>query len=161
MIRQCFRRYNDHFDKVYTQLKSLSIHRRRLKAWEDLFSESDDMRELLKSSYFNIIKFWARVEEQCCTSGFILVAKSVTSFSTKKLDEIIASIAEDSNDIAKLVPIVVERLRRQEHEDAAQELQRAGISLNEIRKLQQEQRESECFNLESTVCNKRSLILFR
>ncbi len=99
------------------------------------------MRELLKSSYISIIKFWARIEEQCSTSGFILAAKSLTSFSTKKLDEIVSSIAEDSNNIAKLVPVISERLRRQEREDAAQELARAGISLNEIRKHQQENRE--------------------
>jgi hypothetical protein len=99
------------------------------------------MQELLKSSYTGIIKFWARVEEQCSTSGFVLAAKSLTSFSTKKLEEIIAEIAEDSNNIAKLVPIVQERLRRREEENAADERQKANILLDEILKRQQRDRE--------------------
>lgn len=78
------------FDKIHSQLRSLSIHLKRLKDYEHLFREPEDMRELLKSSYLSIIKFWARVEEKCSTSGFLLAAKSLTSFSTKKLDEIIA-----------------------------------------------------------------------
>ena len=67
--------------------------------------------------------------------------KSLTSFSTRKLDEILASLSEDGNRIAKLVPIVQERLNKGEREDAAEEREKAGIARNDILALLKEQRE--------------------
>lgn len=45
------------------------------------------------------------------------------------------------------MPIVQERKRLKEHEDATLELRKAGISLNEIQKVQQEERESKQYQV--------------
>jgi hypothetical protein len=124
------------YEKLELQLKRLSHELRRLKDYESLFSHSEDMQDFLVSSYVNIIKFWSRVEEQCMTSEIIIVTKALSSLSSKKLDEILADITEDGKNIAKLVPIIQERLRRGENENAAEERRKAGIILGEMLKIQ-------------------------
>ncbi|KAL0938498.1 uncharacterized protein CTRU02_205108 [Colletotrichum truncatum] len=141
-ILECIRRYNNLFEKIEGQLMSLTQQLKRLKDYEELFSQSQDMLDLVVSSYVGIIRFWARVEEQCSTSGLLLVAQSITSFSTKKLDEILEDISQDADDIAKLFPIVQERLRRGEVQDAADERRKAGVQLEQIRKSLQQDREA-------------------
>ncbi|TQN64766.1 hypothetical protein CSHISOI_10718 [Colletotrichum shisoi] len=138
---ECIHRYDSLFDKIETQLKSLSRQMKRLKDYEQLFPESEEMQELLVSSYVGIIKFWARVEEQCSTSALLLAGKALASFSTKRLDEILAEMSEDCDCIGKLVPIVQEHLRRGEQADATIERQRAGIVLEQVLKNQAHARE--------------------
>ncbi|RDW66363.1 hypothetical protein BP6252_09998 [Coleophoma cylindrospora] len=140
-VLECFKRYNSLFEKIEAQLKKLTFELRRLASYEELFNESEDMEKLLVSSYIHILKFWATVEEQCLTSTFLLAAKSLTSFRSRKIDEILADIAADIDNIAKLVPIVQERLRRGEQEDATHERREAGIALEQLLNASREERE--------------------
>ncbi|TKW49344.1 hypothetical protein CTA1_9024 [Colletotrichum tanaceti] len=114
---------------------------KRMKDYEQLFPESEEMQELLVSSYVGIIKFWARVEEQCSTSALLLAGKALASFSTKRLDEILAEMSEDCDCIGKLVPIIQENIRRGEQADATIKRQRAGIVLEQVLKNQAHARE--------------------
>ncbi|KAI8630261.1 hypothetical protein F5Y19DRAFT_429484 [Xylariaceae sp. FL1651] len=141
-VLECFKRYNSIFDKVEVQLKRLTYELDRLASYEELFRQSEDMEKLIVSSYICILKFWAAVEEQCWTSSFLMAAKSLTSFKTRRLDNILADIATNSNNIAKLVPIVQERLRQGEREDAAHERRIAGITLENLLNSSREEREA-------------------
>ncbi|WQF88870.1 Putative NACHT nucleoside triphosphatase, P-loop containing nucleoside triphosphate hydrolase [Colletotrichum destructivum] len=140
-VMECIHRYDSLFEKIETQLKSLTRQMKRLKDYEKLFPESEEMQELLVSSYIGIIKFWARVEEQCSTSSLLLAGKALASFSTKRLDEILAEMSEDCDCIGKLVPIIQEHIRRGEQADATIERQRAGIVLEQVLRNQAQARE--------------------
>ena len=59
------------------------------------------------------------------------MARAAFSFSTKKLDGIINDIKGNADDISKLVPVVQERLRLGEVENAAEERRKAGIAREE------------------------------
>ncbi|OBR07672.1 Zinc finger protein [Colletotrichum higginsianum IMI 349063] len=142
-VMECIHRYDSLFEKIETQLKSLARQMKRLKDYEQLFPESEEMQELLVSSYIGIIKFWARVEEQCSTSALLLAGKALASFSTKRLDEILAEMSEDCDCIGKLVPIIQEHIRRGEQADATIERQRAGIVLEQVLRNQAQAREGQ------------------
>jgi hypothetical protein len=142
-VIECFGRYNELFDKLEGQMKKLAHEMKRLGAYEALFQESAEMEALLIHSYLNILKFWVRVESQCKTSGFLLAAKSLASFSTRKLDEILADMAEASDNIVKIVPIVQEKYRRGEHEEAANEWRKVDFNLETISRVQNAEREGK------------------
>ena len=59
------------------------------------------------------------------------MSRAFASFSTSKLDDIIKCIDRNASDFSKLVPIVQERLQRDEREDAAKERRLAGIAREE------------------------------
>ena len=62
----------------------------------------------------------------------LLALKSLTSFSTKRLDEILAAITENGNNIAKLVPIIQERVRQRDQQDVLEEYRKADVAQNNI-----------------------------
>ncbi|KAI1425070.1 hypothetical protein F5Y12DRAFT_714730 [Xylaria sp. FL1777] len=136
---ECFRRYNDLLDKLGGQLKKLTRCLTRLKECEDLFNQSDEMRDLLQSSYLGIIRFWALVEEQCPKSRFAKGIKSLTSSTLKILDDIVSQIENDSANIEKWIPIASERIRRHEHQDIVNETRQAGADLKEILRQQHQE----------------------
>ncbi|KAI3326935.1 hypothetical protein HD806DRAFT_378066 [Xylariaceae sp. AK1471] len=142
VVLECFKRYNGLFEKVEAQLRKLTFELNRLSSYEELFSESEDMEKLIISSYIHILKFWATVEEQCLTSTFLLATKSLTSFKTRRLDDILTDIAANSNNIEKLLPIVQERLRQGERKDAANERRVAGITLDNLLDNSRKEREA-------------------
>lgn len=61
-------------------------------------------------------------------TGPLVALRSLTSFSTKKLDDILADITDDGDNIEKLVPIIQERVEKGERKDAAEERQKASIA---------------------------------
>lgn len=69
--------------------------------------------------------------------------RSIASFSTTKLDKILAQLRQDADDVEKLVPIVQERIARGERENAAEERRLAGIARAELSAFIQEQREDK------------------
>lgn len=107
----------------------LVFEMRRLSDFEELFKDSAEMQRLLVSSYLRILEFWVRVERQCNTCGFMLAVKSLSSFSTRRLDETLAEMAACNEKITKLVPIIQERYRRGEHESARNEWIKANVEL--------------------------------
>jgi hypothetical protein len=64
--------------------------------------------------------------------GVVVALKSLTSFSTKRVDDILAAITENGNNIAKLVPIIQERVRQRDQKDVVEEYQKAEIAQNNI-----------------------------
>ena len=75
------------------------------------------------------------------STGPVVAVRSLTSFSTIKLDDILASLSEDGDRIMKLVPIIQERLHKGERENAAEERRKAGIVRDELLAWVREQRE--------------------
>ena len=59
------------------------------------------------------------------------IGRAFGSFSTTKLDGIIASMENNADRIDKFVPIVQERLQRREREDQAKERRLAGFARDE------------------------------
>lgn len=54
--------------------------------------------------------------------------RGLVSFSTNKLDRIIADIKTDADEISKLVPLISERLQRIEREAQREERHHAGLA---------------------------------
>ncbi|KAI1264055.1 hypothetical protein F5Y18DRAFT_392388 [Xylariaceae sp. FL1019] len=155
---ECFKRYNSLFEKIETHLKKLTCELRRLTTYDELFRESRDMEKLLVASYVHILKFWAAVEEICLTSSLLLVAKSILSVKTRRLDNIIADITATSDDIVKLVPIVQERLRRGERDDLVLGQRITEITLDSLVNNTQREREARRRNdVQQWIRNGRSL----
>ena len=114
------------------------------------------MRQFLLEIYTNIIQFWIKAEQLCSEKRaynrslnfkippvtyylvWTSVAKSLTSARAKRLSGIIDDITEGGNSIEKLVPIVQERIRRGEQENASEERRKADVMLSEVVKLQRE-----------------------
>lgn len=69
--------------------------------------------------------------------------RSITSFSTAKLDQILEQLRQDADDVEKLVPIVQERIVRGERENAAEERRLAGVARAELSTFIREQREDK------------------
>ncbi|EFQ26904.1 hypothetical protein CGRA01v4_07895 [Colletotrichum graminicola] len=131
-VVECFRRYYQVFDQLEGQLKSLTHHLKLLKQYEQLFSESEHMRDLLVASYKGIIRFWIRVEDHCMTPGFVRALKTVTSISVTKINEIIADITDTSKIIERLVPVIQEQRRRKERNETVVERQDVQDKLDEL-----------------------------
>ncbi|KAI9702286.1 MAG: hypothetical protein M1820_006218 [Bogoriella megaspora] len=138
---ECLGRHKDLQSDTQGQLERLTQELQRLSNYRDLFGHSKAMQEQLKSSYLNILRFWAKVDELCNRSGIVQAFRSLASFDLKKLDGILNDIKMDADNTAKLVPIIQERMRRGEHEDAMEERHRAGLALDSISTWVHEQRE--------------------
>ncbi|KAL2857204.1 hypothetical protein BJY01DRAFT_262670 [Aspergillus pseudoustus] len=121
-------RFLELYDKISDQTERLRTHVETLTGYEELFGDSSTMRELLETSYIGIIRFWRRVEKECNRSVANRMIRAVAPFSTAKLDEIIDSIGRTADDMSRLIPIVKERIDRNERENAAEERRLAGIA---------------------------------
>ncbi|CAO2655623.1 Nn.00g044260.m01.CDS01 [Neocucurbitaria sp. VM-36] len=128
---QCSTRFLDLYDKIGDQLTDLRAHLEVLTMYDELFGDSTTMQELLQASYIDIIRFWHRVEKECKRCIANRMSRALASFSTDKLDRIIASIDRNAQRISLLVPAVQGRLERGEREDAAEERRLAGIARDE------------------------------
>lgn len=113
-------------------MAKLAIEMKRLKDYEELFRSSAEMQGLLVYSYLNILEFWVRVERECDTCGFMLAVKSLTSFSTRRLDEILADMTTSNAQIISLIPVVQEKHRRGEYEDVKNAWQNVTFELEGI-----------------------------
>ena len=69
--------------------------------------------------------------------------RSVTSISTKRLDEILENLADDANNIARLVPIIQEEMHRDEIGETTKERRKASLARHEISKWIREQRKEK------------------
>ncbi|KAJ4371362.1 hypothetical protein N0V83_004579 [Neocucurbitaria cava] len=155
---QCSTRFLDLYDKIGSQLADLGAHLEVLTAYEELFGESATMQELLQASYIDIIRFWHRVEKECKRCIANRMARALASFSTDKLNQIIAAIDKNAQRISLLVPAVQERLARGEREDAAEERRLAGIARDEQKLLFEMQAEElKIRNAERKRARKTSL----
>jgi len=77
LLQQCCLRYVNLYTLIRAQLDTLTNELARLKEYEYLFGNSPAMQELLKTSYLNILRFWTRVELQCCRPGSCSICQSV------------------------------------------------------------------------------------
>jgi hypothetical protein len=105
------------------------------------------MQKLLTSSYINIIRFWAKVDQQFTSGTLKRVANSLTSSSLKSLDGIISDIVEEGKNILKWVPIIQEKMRRSEHEVETRERQESILALEDLVKNEKESRGSTLHEL--------------
>ncbi|KAL8686929.1 MAG: hypothetical protein Q9218_006759, partial [Villophora microphyllina] len=145
-VIQCSSRYLNLYETIRQQLNDLSRHLGRLVWYEELFSDSLVMQDILKESYINLLRFWSRVEKELTIATNKVVSamlRSITSFSTTKLDKILEQLRQDADDVEKLVPIVQERIVRGERENAADERRLAGIARAELSAFIQEQRQDK------------------
>ncbi|KAI4248357.1 MAG: hypothetical protein LQ352_005928 [Teloschistes flavicans] len=160
-VVQCSSRYLNLYDTIRQQLNDLSRHIGRLAWYEELFGDSLAMQDILKQSYINLLRFWSRVEKECSHCGkhpslrttlpfpalinqvVSAMLRSIISFSTTKLDQILEQLRQDADDVEKLVPIVQERIVRGERENAAEERRLAGVARAELSTFIQEQREDK------------------
>ncbi|KAL8636479.1 MAG: hypothetical protein Q9228_006129, partial [Teloschistes exilis] len=142
-VVQCSSRYLNLYDTIRQQLNDLSRHLGRLAWYEELFGDSLAMQDILKQSYVNLLRFWSRVEKECTHCVVSAMLRSITSFSTAKLDQILEQLRQDADDVEKLVPIVQERIVRGERENAAEERRLAGVARAELSTFIREQREDK------------------
>ncbi|QKX57422.1 uncharacterized protein TRUGW13939_04534 [Talaromyces rugulosus] len=124
-------RFLDLYDKISDQIDRLNIHLDVLTEYDWLFTDSSTMRELLRISYIDIIRFWVRVEKECKRCVANRLARAVAPFSTSKIDKIIAKIGETADGMARVIPVVQERLNRKEQENTLRERELAGIAREE------------------------------
>ena len=99
-------RFLDLFDKIKTEIMSLTTQLRRMTLYEELYGESKDMQAHLFRSYTNIFRFWCRVEKECNRCSLNTLLRASASFSIKKLQSIVNDLKENADDIDKLVPII-------------------------------------------------------
>ncbi|KAL3486886.1 hypothetical protein BJX62DRAFT_246493 [Aspergillus germanicus] len=123
------------YEEISEQIEALRTHIETLTGYEELFGDSSAMRELLEASYVGIFRFWRRVEKECNRSVANRMLRAVGPFSTTKLDEIIGGIGKTADDMSRLIPIVKERVDRNERENAAEERRLAGIAREDQRLL--------------------------
>ncbi|KAL3465574.1 hypothetical protein BJX64DRAFT_285505 [Aspergillus heterothallicus] len=121
-------RFLELYDKISDQIERLRAHIETLTGYEELFGDSSTMRELLEASYIGIFRFWRRVEKECNRSVANRMLRAVAPFSTAKLNEIVNSIGKTADDMTRIIPIVKERIDRNERENAAEERRLAGIA---------------------------------
>ncbi|KAG0704006.1 hypothetical protein DFH29DRAFT_1068311 [Suillus ampliporus] len=93
-------RFSNLFETIKNELRSLRDQLEHITDHENLYGKDERMQKLLCQSYFNIIRFWHRVDKECDNCGFALL-KTVTPFSTKKLNSIIGDMQGDSQEISK------------------------------------------------------------
>ncbi|KAJ7145350.1 hypothetical protein C8R43DRAFT_953421 [Mycena crocata] len=122
------------FDKISRQLNALKYELERLQEYEDLYEDSNNMRELLVHSYVCVLRFWAAVETQCSESLVKGSIKKAFAYDTGKLDDIITDIKDNADGISKLADIVESRRAADAREDAQQEWKEAQLERIENRK---------------------------
>ncbi|KAI1387721.1 uncharacterized protein F4822DRAFT_444313 [Hypoxylon trugodes] len=135
---KCFNRYFTVFEMIESYLKKLAHELQFLKEYEELFQQSVPMQELLAHSYAYIIQFWAKVED-LCDSTLRLAVKSITSDPIRRLQSVIEEISDSMDRIARMVPIVQERIRRGEREDVINEQRKAEANLSQLLQLKKEE----------------------
>ena len=111
-------RFIDLFDKIKTELMSLTTQLRRMTLYEELYGESKDMQEHLFRSYTNVFRFWCRVEKECNRCSLNTLLRASASFSIKKLQGIVNDLKGNADEIDKLVPIVEGQYAGLEREEA-------------------------------------------
>ncbi|PWY68963.1 hypothetical protein BO94DRAFT_299499 [Aspergillus sclerotioniger CBS 115572] len=130
-VIDCSQRFLELYEKISDQIKQLNTHLAILTEYEELFDHSATMRELLQTSYIDIIRFWRRVDKECNRCVANRAFRAMTSFSVDKLNGIITSIGNTADSMSQLVPAVQERVERGERENAAEERRLAGIAREE------------------------------
>ncbi|KAK7047185.1 hypothetical protein VNI00_006851 [Paramarasmius palmivorus] len=118
-------RYINLFDTIKSELRSLAAEIQRITEYEDLYGESESMQALFYDSYINMLRFWSRVDRECDRCYFSSICRAATSFSTKKLDEIIKDLKDDADRIEETAALVEARLAKGEREETRQERQEA------------------------------------
>ncbi|OCL03472.1 hypothetical protein AOQ84DRAFT_433927 [Glonium stellatum] len=142
-VVECSKRYIDLYSQIKSQLQALTERLSRLTKYEKLFGHSTEMQDVLRASYVNILRFWSKVVEECDRSVPVVMMRSVTSISTKRLDEILENLADDANNIARLVPIIQEEMHRDEIEETSKERRKASLARHELSKWIREQRKEK------------------
>ena len=99
-------RFVELFDKIKSEVMSLTTLLTRLALYEHLYGESSEMQEHLFRSYVNIFRFWCRVDKECNRCALNTLLRATASFSLKKLQSIVSDLKENADDIDKLVPII-------------------------------------------------------
>ncbi|EQB58542.1 hypothetical protein CGLO_01212 [Colletotrichum gloeosporioides Cg-14] len=140
-VIECFHRYSDLFKRLVGQLDALAQQLNRLKHYEALFSASEDMMDLIVFSYKSIIRFWITVEDQCRAPAYKLALKSLTSFNTTRVEEIVADVNAKIDNIEKYLPIIQEQFSRRDKADASKERAQAQVTLSRILQTMSESRE--------------------
>lgn len=79
-VIQCSSRYLKLYETIRQQLNDLSRYLGRLAWYEELFSDSLAMQDILKQSYVNLLRFWSRVEKECGHCGQYLANQAVRLF---------------------------------------------------------------------------------
>ncbi|KAG1745715.1 hypothetical protein EDB19DRAFT_459773 [Suillus lakei] len=117
-------RFSNLFETIKKELRSLRDHLEHITDYENLYGKDEKMQKLLCHSYFNIIRFWHRVDKECDNCGFALL-KTVTPFSTNKLNSIIGDMQGDSQEISKRASMLQAMDVRGEQGENAEERRRA------------------------------------
>ncbi|KAH8724358.1 hypothetical protein GQ44DRAFT_750370 [Phaeosphaeriaceae sp. PMI808] len=155
---QCSSRFLELYDKIGDQLSNLNTHIEVLTEYEELFGHSSTMKMLLQDSYIGIIRFWRRVEKECKRCVANRLARAVASFSTIKIDQIVASIDKNAQRITLLIPAIQERLARGEREDVAEERRLAGLARDQQKSFfEMQAEEMRIRNVERKATRKRDL----
>ncbi|THU77217.1 hypothetical protein K435DRAFT_974075 [Dendrothele bispora CBS 962.96] len=131
-------RYIDVFDKIRNHLGSLKHQLECLQEYEDLYGDSENMRNLLCDSYMSILKFWNIVEKQCQESVIKGTLKQTFSLDTKKLDNVIEELTDNTEGLARLADIVDARRDQNMREDTRKEWEEAKLERIEARRERQE-----------------------
>lgn len=137
---QCIQRHYSVADKIHQHLKSLSDEVRRLSQYESLFKESVEMQKLLVSSYVNIIRFWAKVDDELSKNSFRRAGKALSGSAIKSLDSIIGDILDDGKSIDKWIHIITESRRRNEHHDIQGQSEKMAGDVRELLRRSDEER---------------------
>ncbi|KAI3611445.1 nacht and ankyrin domain protein [Moniliophthora roreri] len=138
-------RYLSLFDTIKSELRSLASETQRITEYEYLYGESERMQMLFYNSYINMLRFWSKVDRECDRCYFSSICRAATSFSTKKLNEIIQDIKDDADDIEETATLVEARLAKGEREEAKNERREAA---GERLKAQAERRAAEKWRAE-------------
>ncbi|CCM02990.1 uncharacterized protein FIBRA_05105 [Fibroporia radiculosa] len=137
-------RFSNLFETIKNELRSLRDHLELITDHENLYGKDEKMQNLLCRSYVNIIRFWHRVDKECDNCGFALL-KTVASFSTKKLESILADMQHDAQEIGKRAGTLQAIELRGEHEEAAIARREAA---DEMRRAEEERRDQRLFREE-------------
>jgi len=62
-------RFSSLFETIKGELRSLRDQLEHITDHENLYGKDDKMQKLLCQSYFNIIRFWHRVDKECDNCG--------------------------------------------------------------------------------------------
>ena len=111
-------RYVELFDKIKSEVITLTTQLTRLALYEHLYGESAEMQEYLFRSYVNVFRFWCRVDKECHRCCLNTLLRATASFSLKKLQSIVSDLKENADEIDKLVPIIEWQYAGTEREEA-------------------------------------------
>ncbi|KAK0473016.1 hypothetical protein EDD18DRAFT_1404613 [Armillaria luteobubalina] len=134
LVVQGANRYIELFETIRKELKSLKIEIECMSEYEELYGDSEKMRDILCDSYICILRFWSAVEKQCEESSTKSFLKQTFSVNADKLNKIIEEMKRNSEDLAALSRIVEDRLAKGAREDAQAEWEMAKLERVESRK---------------------------